>query len=239
MNTEATLAAEPQAIETPVEEVKATEPAAIETPEPAQETAEAKEEKRQAKLEKRFSQLTKRAYAAEARADALERMYSQPQEPNAKDGELNVDEIVERKLAEREQQKHFESVEQKKESIFSKLEKSSDFDRDDFLENVRVTPLMAEAILESDLGDKVVKHLYSNPEEAERIASLPPARQAVEIGKLEVKLSSPAPVKKSGAPAPIAPISGNGKGSLEYSPDMSPEDYRKWTEGERKRITGR
>jgi len=235
MNTEATLAAEPTVTETPEAEVKATEPAAIETPEPAQETAEAKEEKRQAKLEKRFSQLTKRAYAAEARAEALERMYSQPQEPNAKDGELNVDEIVERKLAEREQQKHFESVEQKKEGIFSKLEKSGDFDRDDFLENVRVTPLMAEAILESDLGDKVVKHLYSNPEEAERIASLPPARQAVEIGKLEVKLSSPAPVKKSGAPAPITPIAAKTPSSNEFREDMSDAEYAKWRRENSKR----
>jgi len=237
MNTEATLAAEPTVTETTEAEVKATETVEV-VPEPTPETAEAKEEKRQAKIEKRFSQLTKRAYAAEARAEALERMYAQqkPQEPNAKaDGELDVDEIVERKLAEREQQKHFETVEQKKEGIFSKLEKAGDFDRDDFLESVRVTPVMAEAILDSDLGDKVVKHLYSNPEEAERIASLPLARQAVEIGKLEVKLSSPAPVKKSGAPAPITPIAAKAPSSNEYRDDMTDAEYAKWRRENSKR----
>jgi hypothetical protein len=57
----------------------------------------------------------------------------------------------------------------------------------------------------------------------------------VEIGKLEAKLSAaPAPAKKSGAPAPISPVAGNKSGSIEYSPDMSPDEYKKWSDAQHK-----
>lgn len=62
------------------------------------------------------------------------------------------------------------------------------------------------AIIESDMGHKVAYHLAKNPDEAERIAALPPRALAREIGKLEAKLAvAPAPKPK---PAPIEPVGG-------------------------------
>lgn len=63
------------------------------------------------------------------------------------------------------------------------------------------------AILESDLGQRVLYHLAKNPEEAERIAKLSPTRQVIEIGKLEDKV---VPQKKqSSAPAPVSGVKGS------------------------------
>lgn len=72
--------------------------------------------------------------------------------------------------------------------------------------------LLHHAILESDTGHEVAYHLAKNPDEAERIAKLPPLRQIAEFGKLEVKLSAP---KTSKAPAPINPIGSQGNVSTD------------------------
>lgn len=81
----------------------------------------------------------------------------------------------------------------------------------------------AIAIVESEMADKVAKHLYSNPSEVERIASLSQERQLKEIGKLEERLSSAPKVSK--APAPINPI-GKGNAVSSKSPEnMSMDEY--------------
>jgi hypothetical protein len=66
---------------------------------------------------------------------------------------------------------------------------------------------MADVIMASDTGPDVAYYLGTNPQEADRIASLPPFLQAKEIGRLETKLALDPPVKRtSSAPAPITPI---------------------------------
>lgn len=47
-----------------------------------------------------------------------------------------------------------------------------------------------EAIMDSDMGEKLVYHLAKNPSEAERINKLGPLAQIRELGKLEDKLSA-------------------------------------------------
>ena len=66
------------------------------------------------------------------------------------------------------------------------------------------TPTMMQAIIESDAGPQVAYYLAQNPAEAARIASLSPASQAREIGKLEDRVTKPA--KASSAPEPIKPV---------------------------------
>lgn len=66
------------------------------------------------------------------------------------------------------------------------------------------TPTMMQAIIESDVGPQVAYYLAQNPAEAARIASLSPASQAREIGKLEDRVTKPA--KASSAPEPIKPV---------------------------------
>jgi len=86
-----------------------------------------------------------------------------------------------------------------------------------------ISDAMAKAIVQSDMGEKVAKHLYSNPSEADRIAHLSQERQLAEIGKLEERLSSAPKVSK--APAPINPI-GKGNAVSTKSPEnMSMAEY--------------
>lgn len=79
----------------------------------------------------------------------------------------------------------------------------------DFADVVRssdapTTPAMTQAIIESEAGPQILYHLAKNPAEAVRIASLSPASQAREIGKLEDRVTRPA--KASSAPEPIKPV---------------------------------
>lgn len=67
------------------------------------------------------------------------------------------------------------------------------------------------AIIESDLGHKIAYHLAKNPEEAERLASLPQRQMDRELGKLEVKLAA-APVQKPKS-KPINPVGGASSSS--------------------------
>ena len=221
-----------------VEEPKATEKPAEEVAQPA-EQAEDSTAKRHTGAEKRINRLIRERAELRAKAEYLERALndrSPKQEAGESDANsVDIDELVNRKFAERERQSQVKSIEAKRDDIFAKAAKDGDFDAEDFLESTVVTPVMAEAILDSDLAPKVVKFLYNNPEEAERIAELSPARQAVEIGKLEAKLSSTAPAKKSGAPAPITPIAAKASSSNEYRDDMSDAEYAKWRRENSKR----
>lgn len=198
-----------------------------------EQDAKAAEDAKQKAIQKRFDRLTKEKYEAKARADYLEGIVNQgsqkqqeskqdgrPQQSQYSSAEDFVEALTDWKLEQREQvskqaesHKAQQSEAQKIDKIFSDAEALGDFDRDDFAESVKITQTMADAIKESDVAAKVVAHLYANPEEAERIAGLSNARQAVELGKLEVKLSATQP-KVSKAPPPIDPI-GKGKASNE------------------------
>lgn len=84
-----------------------------------------------------------------------------------------------------------------------------------------VTREMGEAIVESEIGPKILYHLGKNPDEAARIAKLSPVAQVREIGKLEAKLeaaaappansatSQPKTQTVSKAPAPHKPVGGS------------------------------
>lgn len=196
-----------------------------------EQDAKAAEDAKQKAIQKRFDRLTKEKYEAKARADYLESIVNQgankqqeskqdgrPQQSQYASAEDFVEALTDWKLEQREavskqaeSQRAQQSEQQRIEKIFADAEALGNFDRDDFAESVKITQPMADAIKESDIAAKLVSHLYANPEEAERIASLSNARQAVELGKLEVKLSTVAP-KVSKAPAPIDPI-GKGKAS--------------------------
>jgi hypothetical protein len=85
----------------------------------------------------------------------------------------------------------------------------------------------------------VAYYLGSNPKEAERIARLPAILQAKEIGKIESKLASSPPVKKStAAPQPISPVTARSTATSLDTTDprsvkqMSPSD---WIAAERQR----
>jgi hypothetical protein len=213
----------------PAEPVANADPKPDPAPEP---NADAAEDARQKGIQKRIDRLTREKYEAKARADLLEKMVHQPhrstaspqdgrpEQKNFETAEDFVEALTDWKLEQRDQKSKAQDVQrsqqaaaQKAEKMFSAAESLGNFDRDEFAEKVRVTDVMADAILDSDMGAKLLVHFNANPDEATRIANLSPARQAAEIGKLEAKLSTVIP-KVSKAPPPIDPI-GGGKATVE------------------------
>ena len=95
--------------------------------------------------------------------------------------------------------------------------KYDDFEQVAYNPKLPVTDAMAQTIQASDIGPDVIYWLGSNPKEAARISTLPGLLQAREIGKIEAKLATNPPVKRtSTAPAPIAPVAARASGSSAY-----------------------
>ena len=67
-------------------------------------------------------------------------------------------------------------------------------------DNLKPTPAMLAAIVESEIPGKLLYHLARNPTEFHRIAALTPAKAIRELGKIEDSLAAAQPV--NGAPAP-------------------------------------
>jgi hypothetical protein len=79
---------------------------------------------------------------------------------------------------------------------------------------------LVEAALEAGEAHKTLIFLGNNPDEAERIAALPPARQGAAIARIATQLAAPKIKKVSNAPAPIAPVSGGATGGETQEPDL-------------------
>jgi hypothetical protein len=74
-----------------------------------------------------------------------------------------------------------------------------------------LTKEMFELATETDAPADVLYHLASNPDEAELVASLPYAKQALWFGKMQAKFAAPPPAKVPKAPPPLAtPTRGSG-----------------------------
>jgi len=115
-------------------------------------------------------------------------------------------EDVERKLQE-ERAKVIDTWNKKLEATKSEL---PDFDDMVASADVVVSDQVRDAILESDVGPRILYHLAENQDLAEKISKSSLITALREIGKLEAKFEKTEPVKavaqKSKAPAPISPI---------------------------------
>ena len=109
------------------------------------------------------------------------------------------------------QQKIIQSWAQKVQAAKAEM---PDFDDMVASSDVVVNNAVRDAILESDVGPKILYHLAENNDLAKKIAGLSPNAALREIGKLEARFEAKpetaqtAPVIKSKAPAPIQPIRG-------------------------------
>ena len=101
--------------------------------------------------------------------------------------------------------------------------------------DVVVSDQIRDAILESDVGPKILYHLAENPEVAQALNSKSVISALREIGKLEARFEKAEPkeeakrepvVKASKAPAPINPIKGSA-GSVEVA-DTDKMTYQQW-----------
>lgn len=91
-----------------------------------------------------------------------------------------------------------------------------------FASEIVLSQLALDGILESDVGSDIAYYLGKHEDEAARIGKLSPARQAIEIGKLEARLQAKPIKQPSKAAAPIDPVSG--KGSAEEGPSDKDSD---------------
>ena len=151
---------------------------------------------------------------------------------------------TERALAERDrqvaqareqeaQQKIIQSWAQKVQEAKAEM---PDFDELVAASDVVVNNAVRDAILESDVGPKILYHLAENNDLAKKIASLSPNAALREIGRLEARFEAKpetkqtAPLVRSKAPAPIQPIRG-GQGQPDVPMSANGEwhgSYQAW-----------
>jgi hypothetical protein len=103
-------------------------------------------------------------------------------------------------------------------------------------QEIPITGVMQQALLESDHGAELAYWLGSNPEEAERIAKLGPVAAIKALAKIEDSVSGSAatPVKPkpraSSAPEPISPLGARGSAATKDPDKMSFAEFKAWRE---------
>jgi hypothetical protein len=148
-----------------------------------------------------------------------------------------AEELIAKREAAKQQSAVLESYHDLEEEARTKYD---DFEQVAYNPKLPVTNVMAETIQSSEIGAELAYYLGSNPKEAERISRLTPLSQAKEIGKIEAKLVSAPPVKKTtSAPAPISPVTARSTGAATYD-TTDPRSTKamtdsQWIEAERKR----
>ena len=100
-------------------------------------------------------------------------------------------------------------------------------------------PAFYSTVTALDAAHDVLYYLGKNLKEAEVILALPPARQAVELAKIELKLTAPGTSKGrvSGAPAPVNPINADVEVNTTELSDDQPIDA--WMAARNKQVANR
>lgn len=185
-----------------------------------------------AKAERRaFREANQILQSTRGPAPAQQPVDDRPVRAQGEDDDSYLDRLTDYKLEQRErssrqqaQQAQHQTLAQKTEKIYAEAEKIPGFDRDEF-EALPLTAAIASAITDSDIAPKLMDHMARNPDEVQRIAALSPARQAAEIGKLEIKLSQPV-AKPRTAPAPIETV-GNGQSPMRSVATANMDEFMK------------
>lgn len=139
----------------------------------------------------------------------------------------------EAQLAQAKQDEYKSTAEKWQENINKFASENSDFeDAMENLEDINVSDSVRDALLECELGPKILYELGKNPEEALRISKLSPYAAIREIGKLEAKFQDNPVTKKetkktTNAPKPLSTIKGSGGGGSKtiYSENLSQPEY--------------
>ncbi len=139
--------------------------------------------------------------------------------------------------AKRQQSELLESYHDREEEARGKYD---DFEQVAYNPSLPITTVMAQTIQSSEVGPDLAYYLGINPKEADRISKLQPFMQAKEIGRIEAKLISSPPVKKtSTAPSPISPVTAKSSGGSAYD-TTDPRSVKtmttsQWIEADRQR----
>jgi hypothetical protein len=151
---------------------------------------------------------------------------------------------AEQALAKREQEVKQKEVEAKRATVIKTWQEKLDATKAEIPDyevmvassSVSVNDTVRDAIVESDVGPRILYELASNDELAEKLGSMTTASALKLIGKLEAQLEkTDAPAKaekksvaaKSNAPEPIRPLRSTG-GVAEVSLDGNDIPYQQW-----------
>lgn len=178
--------------------------------------------------------------AMKARIEALESRLPQPTQPEPQrsdrptrsqfaDDDDYVEAMADWKIAQRDKAvraetsaKQVQQLQAKTETIYGEAQKIAGFDREAF-DELPLTPAIAAAVVDSDVSAKLMHYMASNPDEVERIAGLPPARQAAAIGRMEAKIDVSHSISK--APPPMKPVGSRGAASNSDLGSASMDEY--------------
>jgi len=238
----------------PTPEVTATSEAIENAPEVADESKEQPEEKKysqaeidamigkrlareQRKWEREQAQRSAETQIVKAAPTASVDQFESPEAYAEALAYQRAEELIAKREAAKQQSAVLESYHDLEEEARSKYD---DFEQVAYNPKLPVTNVMAETIQSSEIGPELAYYLGSNPKEADRISRMSPLSQAKEIGKIEAKLVSAPPVKKTtSAPAPISPVTARSSGSPAYD-TTDPRSTKtmtdsQWIEAERRR----
>lgn len=204
------------------------------------------QQKPKSRFQERIDRLTAEKRAAEARAAAAEARLKKLSAPfEAPEGrelsfeeqeELRLRQVLRRERAEElqqeAQQERASVIERRRQMFEAKVEAVADR-MPDLVQKFAAVPcsdFAADFIAESDRGAEIAYYLGSNPHEANRLASLPDTRQAVELARLEARLNAAPQVRKiSQAPTPPPMVGGGQTAPIEKPPsEMSMAEYSEW-----------
>ena len=150
--------------------------------------------------------------------------------------ERKAQELLQQREQRQQQEALLESYQEREEAA---REKYDDFEQVALNPKLPITTLMAQTIQASEVGPDVAYYLGSNPKEAERISRLPAYLQAKEIGRIEAKVQSSPPTKKtSAAPTPITPVTARSASTTYDTTDPRSVKHMttsQWIEAERQR----
>lgn len=239
----------PDSQKTPAESASAPAP---ENATPEKTTPDPEEKRGSRRFERRISQAIRRAAEARAEADVLRRQLEdlrKPQEPvdsgspriqDFDDAEkyakavakYETDKALKKVSSDQQAKTYREQAEKLSATWEEKAERggSKYEDFDEVVGEMKPTNPLTSAIMHLDNGEEVAYHLGKNLKEAERITSLPPILQVLEVGRLSTKLSAEPtkPKAPSKAPAPIAPVTGTKSTEpTELKPTMDFKDFLK------------
>ena len=150
----------------------------------------------------------------------------------AKYWETQADTVLNRREQQRAEEAQQRELSEKISEFHAKGAKIAD-DYEELVTNnqsLPVTEAMRDALIAIDKGPEVLYHLASNPDDIFRIANLSPYAQAVEIGRLEARLSLPRSNKPSSAPPPVKPLTAGGESVSKNPDEMTTKQWLAWRE---------
>lgn len=149
---------------------------------------------------------------------------------SSKQALLNRDKQLAEEKAQLERKKIIDTWTQQVEKVKAEL---PDYEEVVESADVAVPDYIRDAIIESDVGAKILYHLADDSDFAKKLVEMTPAKAIKELGKLEAKFeaspkteSEKSVVVKSKAPAPISPIKGGSSVDVGDINAMSYKQYR-------------